>query len=168
MREKLLLQEDTLTLSSAVNMAFQIESAAACAAKLATSKTCDPPPFHASAQSGQPDSLATDDVQLAQQSRAQSHQRCGNCGSASHATRALNWPARGQMCRDCEKQNHFAIVCRSAPATTPAQRRPQQSHSGSTVIQNVTARAVASSCGKMSPGTGPPPAPRLSTALKSS
>ncbi|KAJ7993939.1 hypothetical protein DPEC_G00259880 [Dallia pectoralis] len=49
-----------------------------------------------------------------QQTRQQRH--CGNCGSTRHATRAQDCPARGQTCRRCQKPNHFARWCRSAPA----------------------------------------------------
>ncbi|KAJ8353420.1 hypothetical protein SKAU_G00209870 [Synaphobranchus kaupii] len=58
-----------------------------------------------------------------------------SCGSSSHATRAQNCPARGQTCRRCGKQNHFARVCHSAPATSP---RPASGQSTSpTTIHSI-------------------------------
>ena len=40
-----------------------------------------------------------------------SQRKCGRCGS-NHPPR--NCPAFGKTCRKCQKQNHFARVCKSA------------------------------------------------------
>ena len=42
--------------------------------------------------------------------------RCTNCGSSAHTTGNQSCPARGKRCRNCDKLNHFARVCRSVPA----------------------------------------------------
>lgn len=55
-------------------------------------------------------------IQVARPQQTQQHRHCGNCGSNRHATRAQDCPARGQTCRRCQKPNHFAKWCRSAPA----------------------------------------------------
>ena len=100
-----------------------------------------PPPPHSNSPPPDPDSVAV--MQLGGRQRPRSHmqtqQPCGNCGSRSHASRAQNCPARGQTCRNCGKQNHFAAVCRSAPADP---RDHHGSQPGPTIIHNVTAGAV--------------------------
>ena len=152
-RERLLLEKDELLLSDAVTIAFNVESAAECAATLtaqvATSSHTamsdhapyPPPPPHSNSPPPDPDSVAV--MQLGGRQRPRSHmqtqQPCGNCGSRSHASRAQNCPARGQTCRNCGKQNHFAAVCRSAPADP---RDHHGSQPGPTIIHNVTAGAV--------------------------
>lgn len=131
-RERLITSPDDLTLAKAIEIAFKVESAAGFAAQLAS---------HAPSQSGlvaqqirhpprslSPVSLQDDsEVNLVGRQRTSAHQGCGNCGSSSHATRAQNCPARGQTCRRCGKQNHFARVCRSAPAASPGPPSGQSS-----------------------------------------
>lgn len=38
--------------------------------------------------------------------------KCTACGQA-HSMGATNCPARGRRCFECEKMNHFAIMCRN-------------------------------------------------------
>ena len=40
------------------------------------------------------------------------NKRCPNCGYSAHNSNA-ECPAKGQTCRNCQKPNHFAKVCRS-------------------------------------------------------
>lgn len=136
-REKLLLENDGLTLAGAINLAVQVESALECAASfsasssslaLATAAGAQPPRPSASADS------STESVLLASQSRDRPHQPCGNCGSPAHNSRAQNCPARGKACSNCGKLNHFHKVCRSAPT-----RAPQPP---TTIIHNVSAERV--------------------------
>ncbi len=132
-RETLLLEPDDLSLSRAITIALRIESAAACALALTKQQTiadCPAPsPMPPSIlQPSQNDTLAAADssavmlLRRQQRSRprpqAQASRPCDNCGSSSHLSRAQNCPARGQTCRNCGKRNHFASVCRSAPAVS--------------------------------------------------
>lgn len=68
---------------------------------------------------------------------------CGNCGSKSHNSKAQHCPAKGQQCRNCLKQKHFAKMCRSAPATPPQHTGPPPAQHNYTEIRNVTAGQVA-------------------------
>ncbi|KAL0148064.1 hypothetical protein M9458_056604 [Cirrhinus mrigala] len=132
-RETLLLEPDDLSLSRAITIAVRIESAAACASALTKQQTiadcpapCPMPP--STLQPSQNDTLAAADsstfmlLRRQQRSRprpqAQTPRPCDNYGSSSHLSRAQNCPARGQTCRNCGKRNHFASVCRSAPAVS--------------------------------------------------
>lgn len=46
--------------------------------------------------------------------RASSHHSlCNGCGAAPHVKRQLQCPAWGQRCHLCQRENHFASVCRS-------------------------------------------------------
>ncbi|KAJ8375478.1 hypothetical protein SKAU_G00060580 [Synaphobranchus kaupii] len=123
-RERLITVPDDLTLTKAIEIEFKVESAAEFASQLASHAPSQPglvaqqirhPPRSLSPVSLHDDS----EVNLVGRQRTSVRQSCGNCGSSSHATRAQNCPARGQTCRRCGKQNHFARVCRSAPATSP-------------------------------------------------
>lgn len=130
-RETLLLEPDDLTLSRAMTIALQVESAAAYTSALtnpqaiaaASAPSSMPTP---SLQPSQGDTVDTADSPAVQLLKRQTRSRprphpgtprpCNNCGSPSHQSRAQNCPARGQICRNCGKRNHFAAVCRSAPA----------------------------------------------------
>ncbi|KAJ8352061.1 hypothetical protein SKAU_G00235370 [Synaphobranchus kaupii] len=116
-REKLLMSPDDLSLAKAVEMAFQIECAASLASQLAPSSPFPSQPMLLT-QTVAPCTESQDslEVNFAGRQGATARQTCGNCGSSSHATRAPTCPAKGQRCQRCGKPNHFARVCRSAPA----------------------------------------------------
>lgn len=153
-RERLLLEADDLTLNAAITIALQVESALECAAMLAV-----PAPPHTTAlaqQLHETDHVTSSHVplytdaglpvqQMSRQRPAVGPRRnCSNCGSKSHASGAPQCPARGQTCRNCSKLNHFAKVCRSAPATgRPQYGRPQSSSSDYTDISNVRSKRVS-------------------------
>ncbi|XP_019737023.1 uncharacterized protein K02A2.6-like [Hippocampus comes] len=153
LREKLFLSPDDTSLSRAVELAFQLESAALLASRLAASgpapalphlATTLPPSSHTVALTAPlPDTTAPLDepeVNVAVRRGATMRQHCGNCGSSSHHTRAPTCPALGQRCQRCGKLNHFSKVCRSA--TAPANPRPHLTDgSGSTTIHSVGADA---------------------------
>ncbi|KAK0135792.1 hypothetical protein N1851_028356 [Merluccius polli] len=147
-RERLLLENDDLTLAAALHLAVQVESALECAASLSTSsnslalaKAAGPlesrvPLLHVSADSSE------ENILLASQSRDHPHQPCGNCGSSAHNSRAQICPARGKTCSNCGKLNHFHKVCRSAPA--------RASQPPTTIIHNVSSgRAPFKTCSLM-------------------
>ncbi len=102
-RERLLLEDDDLTLEKSIILASQIESTAQCAAKFNTA-------HESSVSSGgmiqectqvhgaEADVSLSADIQYA---RPQVQLRCGNCGSTRHSSRAPDCPARGQTCRHC-------------------------------------------------------------------
>lgn len=128
-QEELLLKDDTLKLEDALTLALQIETATSCAAKIAEGKphtnVMDNKSTALLGQSVQPvqveNPLQPAAVQVARPQQTRPQRRCGNCGSNRHATRAQDCPARGQTCRRCQKPNHFAKCCRSAPADYPGQ-----------------------------------------------
>ena len=132
-REKLITSPDDLTLTAAIEVAFKVESAAGFASQLAT-QLAPPPPMttqqvHNPSRSPSPVPFQDDsDVnRIGRQQRTFSRQTCGNCGSSSHATRAQNCPARGQICTRCGKRNHFSRVCRSSPANEQTNLSSQNS-----------------------------------------
>ena len=46
---------------------------------------------------------------------------CGNCGRKHDPDKCR---ARGKTCNECEKRNHFAVVCRSKKRTNPTTNKP--------------------------------------------
>lgn len=143
-RERLLLEDDNLTLEKAVILASQIESAAQCAAKLNTS-------HESSVSRGdmiqectqvyrtEADVSSSADIQYA---RPQVNRRCGNCGSTRHSSHAPDCPARGQTCRRCQKLNHFAKCCRSAPVQAPTQRNPRVNNTTPAIIHSINTNSA--------------------------
>ncbi|KAJ8368319.1 hypothetical protein SKAU_G00083470 [Synaphobranchus kaupii] len=150
-REKLLLEPDELTLDDAIAKAMQVESALECSSMLTASSRSDSAPTASLTQQLQPayqDSPDDTDAWFpVQQARRQGYRRssdnCSNCGASSHTTRAPNCPARGQTCRNCSKPNHFAKVCRSAPAARPPQSRTPSACSDCTEIRTVSTNHVS-------------------------
>ncbi|KAJ7991418.1 hypothetical protein DPEC_G00283640 [Dallia pectoralis] len=116
-QEELLLKDATLSLEDALTLALQVEAATQCAAKIAENKShtavIEQPVQQLSSSDNLADPAA---IQVARPQQTRQQRRCGNCGSTRHATRAQDSPARGQTCRRCQKFNHFARWCRSAPA----------------------------------------------------
>lgn len=148
-REKLLLEEDDLTLVQAVKIAVQVESALKCAANLS-----EPAPSQHSSEANESQPLialanltttTTDNVQIASQPRERARQPCGNCGSLTHNSRAQVCPARGKTCSNCGKLNHFHKVCRSAPMRA----NQQQSLAPTTIIHNVHSGSSFKTCSLM-------------------
>jgi hypothetical protein len=97
--EKLLQQPTAMTFAEAVDFARAMEGAKLFASSLA-----------------QPHGGAT--VARFQQQQQRSARRdnkpggCGNCGGNKHASMD-QCPARGKVCRNCHRENHFDNVCRS-------------------------------------------------------
>ena len=121
-QEELLLKDATLSLDDALTLALQVEAATQCAAKIAENKShtavMEQPVHQLSSSDNLADPAA---IQVARPQQTRQQRRCGNCGSTRHATRAQDCPARGQTCRRCQKPNHFAKWCRSAPTGYPEQ-----------------------------------------------
>ncbi|KAG1956975.1 retrotransposable element [Pimephales promelas] len=122
-REKLLLEADDLTLSRAVDIALQIETAMECTSQLAGARPLA--------------DGATEQLQPAYHTSMHS----ANDSRGSEQGGALS--CKGQQCRNCLKQNHFAKMCRSAPATLPQHTGPPPAQHSYTEIRNVTAGQVA-------------------------
>ncbi|KAF0039087.1 hypothetical protein F2P81_009571 [Scophthalmus maximus] len=104
----------------AVDMAFQLESAAGLASQLASSSPSLTQPMPHTQMVGpfvgSPSPGSSQDW---------SEGNFAGQQGASHPTRALTCPAKGQRCKRCGRQNHFARVCRSVSASTsPAPRSP--------------------------------------------
>lgn len=141
-REKLLLESDNLQLDGAIKIALQVEAALECSTMLTDRSAAytRPPAIltqqlqpeqahyndHALCMASHVDScMDTDTGMPVQQAHRQTNRSsCGNCGASSHNSRASNCPARGKICKNCSKYNHFAKVCRSAPAISSTQNRP--------------------------------------------
>ncbi len=149
-REKLLLEPDELTLDKAVAIALQVEAATECSTLLSDARPLVDAPtqqmrsvcltHHGPFPS---DKIDTEEacfpVQLTQmQGSRRSLVFCSNCGSSSHNSRAQNCPAQGQTCRNGLKKNHFAKVCRSAPATQTSQKRQPSALNDCNEIRHVS------------------------------
>ena len=105
-RERLLMEPDSLTLEKTIEVAIQIETATA------EAKTITKGTFDASAQ----------DIQAIGESKRRynhnkihdsktSKRKCNRCGSEYNKEHKC--PAIGKTCSKCRKQNHFAAVCKS-------------------------------------------------------
>ena len=152
-RERLLLESDNLTLGRTVDIALQVETAMECTTVLAGARPIVDTPTN-QLQHAHYGTHSTDDgpccsevsfpVQVAQrQSNRRISEVCRNCGSRSHHARDQHCPARGQKCRNCLRQNHFAKMCRSAPAALLRTMGHPPAHNNHTEIRNVTAGQVA-------------------------
>lgn len=148
-REKLIMSTDDLTLGKAIEIALQIETATELATKLSSRASSQPAlTQHVEKPERSPSPTPSDidalGIHFTGRSRNQPRRSCGDCGSSSHSSRAAACPARGQVCQRCGKSNHFARVCRSAPATTGPRSsprpglRPGSSPSGPTAIHSVS------------------------------
>jgi len=92
LREKLLMMPDELTLAKAVDIAFQLESAAALASQLAPSSSYFPPRPMLLTQTVAPPTEFSEpvlpednlDVNFAAHQGTAARWGCGNCGSSSH------------------------------------------------------------------------------------
>ena len=147
-REKLIMSPDDLTLKKALEMALQIETATELATKLSSRASALPAlAQHVEEPERLPSPMPSEEaeeIHFTARSWFQSRRSCGDCGSSSHSSRAPACPARGQRCQKCGKNNHFARVCRSAPATTGPRSsprpgpRPGSSTAGPTAIHSVS------------------------------
>lgn len=150
-REKLLLEEDTLTLVKATEIAMQVETAMECTALIAgaranadTAARQIQPTYHTHYDTDSASQCQSElPVQFTQRRQGRVSDGCGNCGSKSHSSKAQQCPARGQTCRNCLKQNHFAKVCRSAPAASGQPVSSSSAQRTYTEIRTVTAGQVA-------------------------
>ena len=126
-RERLLTEDDTLTLEKASSIAISIESAIKESKAIkATSGTTST--NHS--QDGKQIQGVTHKKRRATRSRSASHITCYNCGEKGHTRKSDNCPARGKRCTRCSKPNHFTRVC--------------QSSGGSKTVQNIDQNCTAS------------------------
>ncbi|XP_070537506.1 uncharacterized protein [Ptychodera flava] len=131
-RERLLMEPDTLTLEKAVTLAEQIESALADSHVIGIDSTPSIKPIKVK----QEPETKVQGVYKGQYNRGNSRRKtrekwsangdssdratqsknvvCGNCGADSHITRHPTCPARGKKCSKCHKVGHFGRVCRSS------------------------------------------------------
>ncbi|KAL2077907.1 hypothetical protein ACEWY4_025592 [Coilia grayii] len=126
LRERLLLEPDSMDLACALVIGKLLESAISEARKFsravqepvmsAPSSALNTDPKAAVAAVKASDSL---DVQrVDRRPRESGPKGCSNGDSPNHAARDPSCPAQGKRCRQCNKQNHFARFCRSSPAHT--------------------------------------------------
>lgn len=146
------MESDDLTLADAIKIALQVESALECSNLLsspdASLTALTQQLQHSDLTSSQGLPISTEDSAPVQQmSRRRPpvpiKRNCGNCGSNSHANRSPQCPARGQMCYNCSKLNHFVKVFRSAPTNVAPQQRSSQARSECTGISNVILKQAA-------------------------
>ncbi|XP_022781789.1 uncharacterized protein LOC111322851 [Stylophora pistillata] len=115
-RERLLLEPDSLTVERAIQLALQVETALLEARTLQPSQVqhVSRKPFRAHEESKHLPPLAA--KSSSERCGRSSGKRCTNCGSGSHNTHDKACPAGGVQCRSCGKANHFAKWCPSKPA----------------------------------------------------
>lgn len=126
LRERLLLEPDSMDLAGALVIGKQLESAMAEARKF--SRAVQEAGTSAPASALNPDSKAAvaaveasdslDVQRVDRRPRESGPKRCNNCGSPKHTARDPTCPAQGKRCRNCNKLNHFARFCRSSSTST--------------------------------------------------
>ena len=117
-RERPLMEPDSLTVDRAIQLALQVETA------MLEVRTLQPSLVSGSSQVQHVSGLTVNrnTLHLRQLNRLQSvmaahrEKRCTICGSGSHNTHVKSCPTRGVQCRSCGKANHFAKWCRLKPA----------------------------------------------------
>ena len=119
LRERLLLEPDTMTLPDALVIGKQLETALLEAHRFSRAVqervTSQPPAIHnvADETSGAA-GAGYDGVEVQRVvDKGKGGKQCSNCGSSRHVTRDQSCPALGKRCRNCNKLNHFARWCRS-------------------------------------------------------
>lgn len=117
LREKLLMADDSLTLTKALDIAYAMEAAIKDASDLASAVQ----PVHA-ISAPRPPRRDSQQRTGPRPTQGPPHQptapglRCNNCGSPGHRShRDPSCKARGRTCLTCGKLNHFQSVCRSDP-----------------------------------------------------
>ncbi len=114
-RERLLMEADTLTLQKATTLAVHIEEA------MFEAKTIQTKPIEnrTNVQTvGRKPRKKTGDSNDRQQ------RVCYNCGSPSHLANSDKCKARGKKCDSCGKMNHFAKMCHSKSETEKMDKTP--------------------------------------------
>ncbi|XP_077862849.1 uncharacterized protein LOC144344984 [Saccoglossus kowalevskii] len=127
-RERLLMEPDTLTLHKATTLAEQIENALSDSHVIASdTMSLEPNPVKVKLEV-KPKIQGINKRQY-NRNRTQNNYRnrnratqnklsgCRNCGSNNHDTRHSDCPANRQECRNCHKIGHFARMCRSSATT---------------------------------------------------
>ena len=138
-RDRLILEPETLSLDNATVLAQNIERATSESKRLGT---------HNASSSSRDSSLLklSSTSPRRHEGRDQSRTRlnsstCGNCGYGPHSS-SNPCPARSQQCRSCGKTGHFARVCRSRPpgrqTNRPRHEATDQTDRTVTVVQIAT------------------------------
>ena len=117
-RERLLMEPDTLTLEKAIALASRIEVAVneSLSIKNSETRSTDSTKFETprvqTVRAKSPYSAAklNRSTHTATNTRVQLQAQCGNCGYSSHVTGSAKCPAMAKTCRLCPKMNHFASV----------------------------------------------------------
>ena len=117
-RERLLMEPDSLTVDRTIQLALQVETV------MLEARTLQLSPFSGSSQvqhfSQKPfrahgESKNTSPPAAKPPVERNGHssgKQCTKCGSGSHSTQYKSCPARGGQCRSSGKENHFAKWCR--------------------------------------------------------
>ena len=119
-RERLLMEPDTLTLEKAITLTSRIEVAVS--ESLSTNKSdtraTDSTKFETLRVQAVRRKSQYSAAKLNRSTHTATNTRvqmpCGNCGYSSHATGSAKCRARAKTCRLCSKRNHFAKCCRSS------------------------------------------------------
>nr|XP_039268356.1 uncharacterized protein K02A2.6-like [Styela clava] len=138
-RERLLMEPDTLTLDQAVKLACQIETAHEESHRIQKETNFNGKPKFKKEENPIVQGIQRQRYhnqwknQKANSSYAKQHCTC--CGSNSHASYSRNCPAKNRICHACGKRNHFMKMCRSLKQKTTRQVLPSQKQSDD--VQNV-------------------------------
>ena len=145
LRERLLLEPDSMTLNDAIMIAKRVEMALAEKTKFARATAAAPvtpaPPVQNVAH-GLGDDAEDDEESLDVQPvdrKVKKSRMCMNCGASEHTTGSQSCPARGKRCKKCDKLNHFARGCRSAATKSDCAAVPVNIvHSGGATFKYLT------------------------------
>lgn len=103
-QQQLLLEDENLSLDKAVITASHIKSATQCSAKVNTAHESSISSGCTQVHRAEADVSSSANIHY---THPQVQQRCGNCGSTGHSSRALDFPAQGQTCRHCQNLDHL-------------------------------------------------------------
>ena len=146
-REKLLMEPDTLQLSRAVQIACQIETAKREAQQItAKPQSMDSIQKVSKGFRPAPKSDSKEESQFFPPDSKSGTFFCSNCGWRNHRAGSPNCPAIGQICRLCKKKNHYARCCRSVIEEAAKEKsqplKPEGIQKVRTVINTISVSAA--------------------------
>ncbi|PAA56643.1 hypothetical protein BOX15_Mlig004385g26 [Macrostomum lignano] len=131
-RERLLMEEDDLTLDDAIKKAERIEAA------IRDAKQVSGPELHVKALSKKPKPAAR------HEKTAAAGPKCTRCGG-NHGHKG-ECKAMGQKCRRCGKTNHFAKMCRMKAVSAIDTKEPAESSLTVLAVNNKSTDSLFCEC----------------------